>query len=121
MVVDRDEVLLVVSVAVAGEQDAVLVAAPAVAAVVPRSSSFRLSIRLWVVVVVAVAEEEQQQEQGVVVVVVANSILCFAGVKLIRCFAAAVPLLPLLPRSDSELVLPHSVRPMHLMMLHPQV
>ena len=44
VVVDRDKVLLVV--AVAGEQDAVVVATPAVTAVVPRSSSFRLSFRL---------------------------------------------------------------------------
>ena len=30
-------------------------------------------------------------------------------------------LVVLLPRSDSELVLPHSVHPMHLVLLHPQV
>ena len=54
----------------------------------------------------------------VVVVVVANSIHHFAGVGSIRCFAGAAVLLP---RSDSELVLPHSVHPMHLVLLPPQL
>ena len=71
--------------------------------------------------VVAVVEEEE--EQGVVVVVVvvvvvANLIHHFAGVGSICCFAAAVPLLP---QSDSKLVLPHSAHAMHLVLLHLQV
>ena len=102
-------VVVVVS-AVAGEQVAAVVVAAA--DVVPRSP-FRLSIRLLVVLLVV------EQEQGVVVVVVANSIPHFAGVVAIR-FAPPV-MLPLLPRSDSELVLPHSVHPMHFVLLHPQV
>ena len=110
-------VVVVVS-AVAGEQVAAVVVAAA--DVVPRSP-FRLSIRLLVVLLVV----EQEQEQGVVVVVVvvvvvANSIPHFAGVVAIRFFAPPV-MLPLLPRSDSELVLPHSVHPMHFVLLHPQV
>ena len=123
MVVDCDEVLLVVAgVAVAVDQDAVLVAAPAVAAVVPRSP-FRLSIRLSIrLLVVVVVEEEDEEQEEVVLVVVANSIhrRHFAGgVGSIRCFVAAVAV-PL-QRSDSELVLPHSVHPMHLVLLPPQV
>ena len=106
-------VVVVVS-AVAGEQVAAVVVAAA--DVVPRSP-FRLSIRLLVVLLAVV---EQEQEQGAVVVVVANSIPHFAGVVAIRFFAPPV-MLPLLPRSDSELVLPHSVHPMHFVLLHPQV
>ena len=108
-------VVVVVS-AVAGEQVAAVVVAAA--DVVPRSP-FRLSIRL-LVVLLAVVEQEQEQGAVVVVVVVANSIPHFAGVVAIRFFAPPV-MLPLLPRSDSELVLPHSVHPMHFVLLHPQV
>ena len=107
---------VVVVSSLAGEQVVVVVAAAA--AVVPRSP-FRLSIRL-LVVLLAVVEQEQEQGAVVVVVVVANSIPHFAGVVAIRFFAPPV-MLPLLPRSDSELVLPHSVHPMHFVLLHPQV
>ena len=101
----------------AGEQVVVVVAA---AAAVVLRSPFRLSIRLSIrLLIVVVVEEYKEQE---VVVVVANSIhrRHFAGgVGSIRCFVAAVAV-PL-QRSDSELVLPHSVHPMHLVLLPPQV
>ena len=100
----------VVAVAVAGAHVAVIVAAAAVAAVVLRSP-FRLSIRLLVVVAAAAAAAEEEEQEGAaaaLVVVVAIS------------FAPAV-MLPLLPRSNSKLVLPHLVHPMHLVLLHPQV
>ena len=110
-------VVVVVVSAVAGEQVAAVVV---VAVDVVPHSPFRLSIRLLVVLLVV----EQEQEQGVVVVVVvvvANSIPHFAGVVAIRFFAPRPVMLPLPPRSDSELVLPHSVHPMHFLLLHPQV
>ena len=113
--------LPVVVVSLAGEQVVVVVAAAA--AVVPRSP-FRLSIRLSIRLLVVVVVEEEDEEQEVVLVVVANSIhrRHFAGgVGSIRCFVAAVAVPLPLPRSDSELVLPHSVHPMHLVLLHPQV